>query len=41
MAYDLIFDNVGTNARPPQAASTIDQTNLNNNGGFLAGAGLA
>ncbi|HEY1339904.1 MAG TPA: carboxypeptidase regulatory-like domain-containing protein, partial [Bryobacteraceae bacterium] len=24
MAYDQIFDNVGTNARPPQATSTID-----------------
>jgi hypothetical protein len=27
MAYDQIFDNVGTNARPPQATSTVDVTN--------------
>jgi hypothetical protein len=25
LAYDQIFDNVGTNARPPQATSTVDQ----------------
>jgi hypothetical protein len=25
IAYDQIFDNVGTNARPPQATSTFDQ----------------
>src|SRR5207244_4514009 len=24
LAYDQIFDNVGTNARPPQATSTVD-----------------
>jgi hypothetical protein len=41
LAYDQIFDNVGTNARPPQATSTVDVTNLNNNAGFLAGGGIS
>ena len=27
IAYDQIFDNVGTNTRPPQATSTVDVTN--------------
>jgi hypothetical protein len=40
LAYDLIFDNVGTNARPPQATSTVDETNKNNNPGYLAGGGI-
>ncbi len=39
MAYDQIFDNVGTNARPPQATSTIDVTG-NPGTGFLAGGGI-
>ena len=25
IAYDQIFDNVGTNARPPQATSTVER----------------
>jgi hypothetical protein len=46
IAYDQIFDNVGTNARPPQATSTIDVTgNPGNNflatGGILPGATVA
>src|SRR5262249_49684561 len=41
MAYDQIFDNVGTNARPPQATSTVDQTNANIiNSGYLANGGI-
>jgi hypothetical protein len=40
IAYDLIFDNVGTNARPPQATSTVDETNLNNLPGYLARGGI-
>jgi hypothetical protein len=39
MAYDQIFDNVGTNARPPQATSTVDVTG-NPGTGFLAGGGI-
>jgi hypothetical protein len=41
LAYDLIFDNVGTNARPPQATSTVDETLLNNNTGYLAKGGIS
>jgi len=26
IAYDQVFDNVGTNARPPQATATVDST---------------
>jgi hypothetical protein len=33
IAYDQIFDNIGVNARPPQATSTVDQTNLSNTPG--------
>ncbi len=40
LAYDLIFDNVGTNARPPQATSTIDQTALNDNPDYLKNGGI-
>ena len=40
MAYDQIFDNVGTNARPPQATSTVDQTGLPGNN-FLANGGIS
>jgi hypothetical protein len=39
LAYDQIFDNVGTNARPPQATSTVDVTG-NQGTGFLAGGGI-
>jgi len=39
MAYDQVFDNVGTNARPPQATSTIDST-VTENTGYLAGGGI-
>jgi hypothetical protein len=41
LAYDLIFDNVGTNARPPQATSTVDETLLNNTPGYLARGGIS
>ncbi len=50
MAYDQIFDNVGTNARPPQATSTVDQTggvagvpnaNFLKNGGILPSTSAA
>jgi hypothetical protein len=40
IAYDQIFDNVGTNARPPQATSTVDVTGLAG-AGFLAGGGIS
>ena len=40
IAYDQIFDNVGTNARPPQATSTVDLTGLPGSG-FLAGGGIS
>ena len=39
MAYDQIFDNVGTNARPPQATSTVDVTG-NPGTGFLKNGGI-
>jgi hypothetical protein len=39
-AYDQIFDNVGTNARPPQATSTVDVTGLPGTG-FLANGGIS
>ncbi len=39
LAYDQIFDNVGTNARPPQATSTVDVTG-NVGTGFLAKGGI-
>jgi hypothetical protein len=38
-AYDQIFDNVGTNATPPQASSTVDVTGLPGSG-FLAKGGI-
>src|SRR5262249_19350042 len=40
IAYDQIFDNVGTNTRPPQATSAVTLTNANNNTGFLANGGI-
>jgi hypothetical protein len=40
MAYDLIFDNVGTTIRPPQASSLITETNKDNNPGYLANGGI-
>jgi len=39
MAYDQVFDNVGTNARPPQATSTVDAV-LTETPGFLANGGI-
>ncbi len=39
LAYDQIFDNVGTNARPPQATSTVDVTG-NTGTNFLANGGI-
>jgi hypothetical protein len=39
MAYDQVFDNVGTNARPPQATSTIDSP-VTENTGYLANGGI-
>jgi len=43
LAYDQIFDNVGTNARPPQATSTVDApvpTGAADVSGFLANGGI-
>src|SRR6266853_2404751 len=39
MAYDVIFDNVGTNTRPPQATSTVDFP-VSDTPGFLANGGI-
>ena len=39
MAYDQVFDNVGTNARPPQATSTVDAP-VTEATGFLAAGGI-
>jgi hypothetical protein len=39
IAYDQIFDNVGTNARPPQATSTVD-ADVTNATGFLKNGGI-
>jgi hypothetical protein len=39
MAYDQVFDNVGTNARPPQATSTVDAP-VTEIPGFLANGGI-
>ena len=39
MAYDQVFDNVGTNARPPQATSTVDAP-VTETPGFLANGGI-
>jgi len=39
IAYEQIFDNVGTNARPPQATSTVDVTGLSGTG-FLVNGGI-
>ena len=39
MAYDQMFDNVGTNARPPQATSTVDAP-VSEVPGFLADGGI-
>ncbi|HEY2015672.1 MAG TPA: carboxypeptidase-like regulatory domain-containing protein [Bryobacteraceae bacterium] len=39
IAYDQIFDNVGTNARPPQATSTVDST-VSDATGYLAHGGI-
>jgi hypothetical protein len=39
LAYDQVFDNVGTNARPPQATSTVDST-VTDATGYLANGGI-
>ena len=39
LAYDQIFDNIGSNARPPQAASSYDET-VTSIPGFLARGGI-
>ena len=39
LAYDQVFDNVGTNARPPQATSTFDAP-VTEVTGFLANGGI-
>jgi hypothetical protein len=39
IAYDQLFDNVGTNARPPQATSTVDIP-VTETPGFLANGGI-
>jgi hypothetical protein len=42
LAYDQVFDNVGTNARPPQATATVDVTASGAGVGsnFLANGGI-
>jgi hypothetical protein len=43
MAYDVIFDNVGSTSYPPQLSSTydaLDFPNLFHNGSFLANGGI-
>ncbi len=41
LAYDQIFDNVGTNATPPQASATVNAApTLYPTGGFLANGGI-
>ncbi len=41
IAYDQIFDNVGTNATPPQASATVNSNaNAYPNGGYLASGGI-
>jgi hypothetical protein len=39
IAYDQVFNNIGTNSRPPQATSTVDRA-VSNTPGFLAGGGI-
>jgi carboxypeptidase family protein len=39
IAYDQVFNNVGTNSRPPQATSTVDRP-VSDTPGFLAGGGI-
>jgi hypothetical protein len=39
MAYDQVFDNVGTNARPPQATATFDSP-VSDTPGYLKGGGI-
>src|SRR5579862_7323862 len=42
IAYDQIFDNVGTNATPPQASATVNaDPNAYPNGGFLASGAIS
>ncbi len=41
IAYDQVFDNVGTNATPPQASATVNGNAANYpNGGFLSSGGI-
>jgi hypothetical protein len=39
IAYDQVFNNVGTNSRPPQATATINRP-VSDTPGFLAGGGI-
>jgi hypothetical protein len=39
IAYDQVFNNIGTNSRPPQATSTVDRP-VSNTPGFLANGGI-
>jgi hypothetical protein len=39
IAYDQVFNNVGTNSRPPQTTSTVDRA-VTDTPGFLAGGGI-
>ena len=39
IAYDQVFNNVGTNSRPPQATSTVDRP-VTDTAGFLANGGI-
>jgi hypothetical protein len=40
MAYDQVFDNVGTNARPPQATATFDSP-VSDTSGYLKGGAIS
>jgi len=42
LGYDVLYDNIGTLARPPQIGSTVDCPNGTGcpTGGFLAGGGI-
>ena len=40
IGYDVIFDNVGTTVRPPQATTTVTETSKNNNPGYLANGAI-
>jgi hypothetical protein len=40
IAYDKIFENLGTNSRPPQVSSTVDTPFTPVTTGYLAGGGI-